>query len=121
MKDYIVWILKIYMKDLSKILEKIYNTLGNKYLTDNFDAEPFEFKVKIRKGDRDDDLQDYIVEVYSIPDMPESFMYKSGKKDGNDGIDISVFKHKLKELIRYVDTSFDGFIITVGIRFMNSK
>ena len=33
------------MKNFNTILEKIYNTLGNKYLTDNFDTEPFEFKV----------------------------------------------------------------------------
>jgi len=41
------------MKNLNTILEKIYNTLGNKYLTDNFDTEPFEFKVKLRKGNTD--------------------------------------------------------------------
>ena len=106
---------------MDKVLEKVFSILGNKYLTDNFDTEPFEFKVKIRKGDGDYDLQDYIAEVYSIPDMPESFMYKSGKGDGMDGIDISVLKYKLKELIQYVDSSFGGFGRTVGIRFMNSK
>lgn len=109
------------MKNFDKVLEKIFNMLGNKYLTDNFDTEPFEFKVKLRKGDRDDDLQDYIIEVYSVPDMPDSFNYKSGKRNGSDGIDISVFKHKLKELINYVDSSFGGFGRTVGIRFMNRK
>ena len=110
-----------YMKNMDKVLEKVFSMLGNKYLTDNFDTEPFEFKVKIRKGDRDDDLQDYIVEVYSVPKMPKSFNYKSGRRNGSDGIDISVFKYKLKELIRYVDTSFDGFGRTIGIRFMNVK
>ena len=97
------------MKDLSKILEKIYNTLGNKYLTDNFDTEPFEFKVKIRSGDRDDDWQDYIVEVYSIPDIPRSFTYKSGKGNGMDGIHISVLGNKFREFMRYVDPSFGEF------------
>jgi len=109
------------MKNFNTILEKIYNTLGNKYLTDNFDTEPFEFKVRLRKGDRDDDLQDYIIEIYSVPDMPDGFNYKSGKRNGSDGIDISVFKHKLKEFINYVDSSFGGFGRTVGIRFMNRK
>ena len=109
------------MKNLEKVLDKVFNVLGNEYLTNNFDIEPFKFKVKIRRGDKDDDLQDYIIEVYSIPDMPESFMYKSGKRNGSDGIDISVFKHKLKELINYVDSSFGGFGRTVGIRFMNRK
>lgn len=109
------------MKNLDKILEKVYNTLGNEYLTNNFDTEPFEFKVNLRKGNREDDLQDYIIEIYSVPDMPNGFNYKSGKRNGSDGIDISVFKHHLKELIKYVDTSFGGFGRTVGIRFMNRK
>lgn len=109
------------MKNLNNVFEKVFNTLGNKYLTDNFDTEPFEFKVKIRKGNREEDLQDYILEVHSVPDMPDSFLYKSGKRNGSDGIDISVFKHQLKEFIKYVDTSFGGFARTIGIRFMNRK
>ena len=109
------------MRNLHKVLEKVYNTLGNEYLTNNFDTEPFEFKVNLRKGNRPDDLQDYIIEIYSVPDMPDGFYYKSGKRNGSDGIDISVFKHKLKELIKYVDSSFGGFGRTVGIKFMNRK
>lgn len=106
------------MKDLDKILEKLYNRLGNSYLTKNFDTTPFEFKVKIRKGDRDDDLQNYIVEVYSVPDLPQTFRYKSDKKNG---IHISVLGNRFKEYIGYVDTSFGGFGKTVGINFMNRK
>ena len=109
------------MKNLDKVLEKIYNKLGNQYLIDNFGVEPFEFKVKIRKAHRDDVSNDYIIEIYSVPDMPDSFDYKSGKRNGSDGIDISVFKHKLRELIKYVDTSFGEFGKYVGIRFMNRK
>jgi hypothetical protein len=105
--------------NLDKILEKVYNTLGNKYLTDNFDVEPFEFKVKIRRGDRMDDMQDYIIEVYSVPDMPQSFFYKSGRIDNKDGIDISVLRRKFRELTNYVDSSFGGFTRTLGISFMN--
>ena len=109
------------MKDLSKVLEKVFNVLGNMYITDNFDAEPFEFRVNVRKGNRDDDLQDYIVEVYSTPNMPESFNYKSGKKDSVSGIHISVLGNKFRELMRYVDSSFGEFRKTVGIRFMNAE
>lgn len=112
------------MKDLEKALDRIYNRFGNKYLTDNFDTEPFEFKVRIRKGYRSEnynDFDDYIVEVYSVPDMPESFEYKGGKRDGNDGIHISVLKHKFKEYIGYIDSSFGEFRKTVGIKFMNAK
>jgi len=106
------------MKSLDKVLERIYNTLGNFYLTDNFDTDTFEFKVNIRKGDRDDDLQDYIVEVYSVPDLPESFMYKDSN---NSGIHISRLGHEFKELIKYVDSSFGEFRKTIGIKFMNVK
>jgi hypothetical protein len=106
------------MKDLDKKLEKVYNTLGNKYITDNFISEPFEFRVKIRRGDRDDDLQDYIVEVYSIPNMPKSFTYKPEKNEFLNGIHISVLKSKFKEFIKYVDSSFGGYGGTVGVNFI---
>ena len=112
------------MKDLEKALNRIYNRFGNKYLTDNFDTEPFEFEVRIRKGYRSEnynDLTDYIMEIYSVPDMPDGFNYKGGKRNGSNGIDISVFKHKLKELMGYIDTSFGGFGRTLGIKFMNKK
>lgn len=109
------------MEHFDKVLEKMYNRLGNSYLTKNFDTEPFEFKVNIRKGDREEDLQDYIVEVYSIPDMPKSFKYKSGKGNGFQGIDISILKKKFKEYIEYVDPFIGKFGKTVGIKFMNVK
>ena len=106
------------MKDLGKVLEKIYNRIGNSYLTDNFDTGPFKFKVNIRRGDREEDLQDYIVEVYSVPDLPESFKYKGNNKEG---IHISALKNKFKEYIGYVDSTFGGFRKTIGIKFMNVK
>lgn len=106
------------MKDINKVLEKLYNTLGNDYLTSKFDTEPFEFKVNVRKSKDVHDLQDYIVEVYSVPDMPESFMYKSDKRNG---IHISVLKNKFKNYIRYIDSSFGEFRRTIGIKFMNVK
>lgn len=72
---------------LSNILEKVYNKLGNKYLTDNFITEPFEFKVKVRYVG-DDEYYDYIVDVYSTPDIPKSFEYKPEirERDKYDGI-----------------------------------
>lgn len=106
---------------MDRILEKIYNRLGNSYLSDKFDVGPFEFKVNFRRGDRDEDLQDYIVEVYSVPDVPESFMYKGGGKDGISGIHISVLKSKFKEYIGYIDPTFGEFRKTIGIKFMNVK
>ena len=109
------------MKNLNTILEKIYNTLGNKYITDNFDSEPFEFKVNIRSGNRDDDFErDFVIEIYSIPDMPNGFTYKPGKSEYN-GIHISLLKREFLDYIKYVDSSFGGFRKTIGIKFMNVK
>lgn len=110
------------MKNLDRILEKMYNTMGNKYLIDNFDTGPFEFRVNVRRGDRDDDLQDYIVEVYSTPEVPRSFRYKpdnENKIGHRVGIDISVLGHKFKEYASYVDPSFGKFRKTIGVKFMN--
>ena len=109
------------MKDLDKVLKKIYNGIGNSYLTKNFDTGPFEFNVNFRRGDRDEDLQDYIVEVYSVPDLPKSFMYKEKNKEGMNGIHISVLKKKFKEYIEYIDPTFGKFGKTIGIKFMNVK
>lgn len=107
------------MKGLANFLEKIYNTMGNKYLTENFDTEPFEFKVNVRRGNRNYDLHDWIVEVYSVPNMPKSFMYKKGKDTDSDGIDISVLTKLFKDYTKYFDTSFGEFQKTIGVKFMN--
>ena len=103
---------------LSNVLEKVYNKLGNKYLTDNFVTEPFEFKVNVRY-DRDNEYYDYIVDVYSIPDIPKGFEYKPEIKEmkKTDGIDISVLKHEFKQMIKYVDDSFSKRIY--GVNFVN--
>lgn len=105
--------------ELSNILEKLYNKLGNKYLTDNFVTEPFEFKVNVIY-DRDNDMYDYIVKVYSNPDIPDSFYYKPEIKEEKrmDGIHISVLKSKFKEYIQYVEPSSKRHY---GIEFMNKK
>lgn len=110
------------MKNMDKILKRVYNTLGNKYLTDNFKTEPFEFDVKVRRGDREDDLQSWIVEVYSVPDLPESFVYKKQNEGRvSDGIHISVLRREFKNYIKYVDPSFGGYGKTIGVKFMNLK
>jgi len=110
------------LEDLSKVLEKVYNTLGNKYLTDNFETEPFKFKVYVRRGGKGD-LWDYIVQVQPTPGVPRSFTYKPEVKEKNkiwaDGIDISVLRSEFKNYIEYVDSSFGGFGKTIGVVFYN--
>lgn len=109
------------LTQLSNVLEKIYNTLGNKYLTDNFITDPFEFKVKVRYG-TDEDYYNYIIEVYSVPNIPQSFYYKPEvkKRDNKqaDGIDITVLAYEFKNMIEYVDGSYKT---GTGIKFMNKK
>ncbi len=103
--------------ELSTSLEKIYNTVGNRYLTGNFITEPFEFKVKVIY-DRDNDMYDYIIQVYSIPDIPDSFKYRPENKESKrvDGIHISVLKSKFKEYMKYIDPNSNRYY---GIEFMN--
>lgn len=105
------------LTQLSDSLEKIYNKLGNKYLTDNFITEPFEFKVKVRYG-TDDDNHKYVADVYSIPDVPRDFDYKPELKKIKiiDGIHRSVLNFKFQEMIEYVDLSKKG---QIGINFVN--
>lgn len=103
---------------LSNILEKMYNTMGNKYLVDNFETTPFEFKVKVLY-DRDDPYDDYHIQIYTVPDIPENFFYRPEKKKGwSDGIHISVLENKFKEYTQYADPSSKRYY---GIKFMNKE
>jgi beta-galactosidase beta subunit len=109
------------LTQLSNVLTKVYNTVGNRYITDNFISEPFEFKVKVRYGDPYE-YHKYYVDVYSIPDMPEFFKYtpELRKKEKKDvvGADVNVIGIKFKSLIEYVDNERKGLI---GVNFMNVK
>jgi hypothetical protein len=107
------------LKILSNQLKKIYNTLGNEWLVSNFKTEPFVFSVFVRRGD-EMDVWDYVVEVYSHPQMPNAFEYKDELNKPFDGVDISVVRGKFKEFINYVE-SFGGFQKTIGVEFMDRK
>jgi hypothetical protein len=108
------------LTQLSTMLEKLYNKLGNRYLTKNFITEPFEFEVKI-KHDKDNDMYDYIIEVYSNPPMPEGFKYRpeviEEKNKTAGGAHISVIRSEFKKMFEYLDTNFKY----VGVVFMNMK
>jgi hypothetical protein len=107
------------LTQLSNVLGKIYNTLGNKYLTDNFITEPFEFKVKVRYG-TDEEYYRYVIEVYSVPDIPRSFWYKPEVIENKraDGIDITVLAYEFRNMLEYVDGSYKT---GAGFKFMNRK
>ena len=74
--------------ELSNALEKLYNSVGNRYLTSNFITEPFDFKVNV-KYDRDNEMYDYIVQVYTNPDIPEEFFYKPEVKEEKNSAGLS--------------------------------
>ena len=107
------------LKVLSNQLTKIYNTLGNEWLTSNFVTEPFVFSVYLRRGDPMD-TTDYVIEIYSHPQMTETFKYKKELEKNVDGVHISVLRNKFKELANYVER-FGGFGNTVGVNFMDMK
>jgi hypothetical protein len=106
------------MKLSPKTIEKIFNTIGNEYLVSNFETEPFEFKVNIRR-DRNHELYDYIVEINSTPAIPETLKYRPEIGKRSDGAHISVLRNEFKNFIRYVDSSFGGFGNILGVEFMN--
>lgn len=106
------------MKLSPKTIEKIFNTIGNEYLVSNFETEPFEFKVNIRRGGNDD-LYDYIVEINSTPAIPEILKYRPEIGKRADGAHINFIRNEFKNFIRYVDSSFGSFGNTMGIEFMN--
>lgn len=105
------------LSEISSALEKIYNTMGNRYLTDNFNTEPFKFKVDIVRTQGDASMWDYVIRVESTPKMPESLQYK--KKDTPvDGIHQSVLRNNFKKYIYYIDPTFGTFRKTVGLVFV---
>ena len=103
---------------LSNQLTKIYNTLGNQWLTGNFETEPFDFRVFVKKGDSAD-LTDYVIEVYSDPPFPKNLKYRKDKGEGFNGIHYSVVKSHFKELAKYIDTKFGSFGKTLGVTLMD--
>jgi hypothetical protein len=103
------------LKLLSNQLTKIYNTLGNQWIVDNFISEPFVFRVFVRKGDFND-LHDYEVEIYTDRPFPQNFEYREKKKF--DGAHHSTVNQKFKDLTNYVER-FGDFRKTLGVKFMD--
>lgn len=107
------------LKLLSSQLTKIYNTLGNEWLTQNFETEPFDMRVFVRKGGHPDYLHDYEVEIYTDRKVPKTLKYKEGIKPNKSGAHISYIIGYFKDLAKYVDSSFGDFSKTLGVTFMD--
>lgn len=105
------------LADLSKSLTKIYNLFANEWIVDNFDSEPFDFRVYVRKGEVDD-LTDYVVEVYTDRPIPHILYYKDNESHKADGVHYSGVVKKLKELASYID-NFGHFQKTLGVQLMD--
>ena len=107
------------LPQLSKALTSLYNSLGNAWIVENLESEPFEFRVFVRRGDNDD-LTDYVVEVYTDRPIPHTIPYKNPSKQPTraDGIHYSVLRNKFEDLCDYVDR-FGGFRKTLGVKFMD--
>ena len=106
------------LPQLSKALTSIYNTLGNKWITENLKSDPFEFRVYVRKGD-DSDLQNIIVEVFTDRPIPQTLPYiNPDEHHGFDGIHYSFLINKFKEFADYVDR-FGDLGRTLGVKFMD--
>jgi hypothetical protein len=109
------------LTQLSEILEKLYNKLGNRYLTRNFITEPFEFKVKIRY-DKDNELYDYIIEINSNPPMPKIFRYRPEVREEQNktasGAHLSVIKGEFRKMYQSIETN-ENRKRFVGVVFMD--
>jgi hypothetical protein len=99
------------LSQLSIQLSKLYNKLGNDWLTKTFDTEPYQFTVYVKKGDEYLDKSDYVAEVYSDPWMPKSF--KKGKRK----IGIEKVIEKFEEFTEYISKTEKTF----EVKFMNIK
>jgi len=94
---------------LSKQLTKLYNKLGNEWLTNEFDTEPFDFTVYVKNGDEILDQGDYLVQIYSNTWMPKSFN-RNGKK-----VRLEKISNKFEEMAKYITELDDTF----EIKFMD--
>ena len=109
------------LTELSNILTKVYNTIGNRYIIENYTVGPFEFKVRIRYGNPYE-YHDYYAEVYSVPEIPEYFRYKpevrKEKKKLSPIVDYAFVELEFKKIISYIDPERSS---KFGVNFMNVK
>lgn len=108
------------LKILSNQLSKIYNTVGNEWLTRNFKTEPYDFKTFVKRGDIDDTV-DYIVEVYTHDLIPKDFEYRDeiANEKKTKSANHTILTNKLKELIKYIIPTTDDLKNTFSVKLMD--
>ena len=109
------------LEELSNVLTKVYNTVGNRYIIENYTVGPFEFKVKVRYGNPQE-YHDYYAEVYSVPEIPEYFRYKPEvrKEKNMNAVEVNsiIVELEFKKMISYIDPKRSS---KFGVNFMNVK
>lgn len=91
------------LNTISKSLEKLFNTAGNRYLTKKYDIEPFEFKVKTEYRIYQGEPYVYILVNTDRP-FPETLINKN--KDSVIKVSRSVVRQEFKKYLEYVSPSF---------------
>lgn len=111
-------------KSFDKLFEKIIDRFVNSYLKRVTDIDyNYNFEVKSRYGDRDSDLQDWIIEIYTDKPIPSKFQYSDEykKKKNVDGFHQNVLAYEIKQMLPSMGIDIKSFRNTVGIKFMNSE
>lgn len=84
----------------SKTLTKLFNSLGNSYITSNFDEQPFVFSVYLKKGDEMFDDADYLAEVHTNRFIPKNFKVKDTPKKR---VSIEKVRQEFEQMTSYLD------------------
>lgn len=95
----------IQLKQVSSSLSSIFNTLGNTWIVENFELEPFNFTVFVRQTGHDEEhLGKYIAEIYTDRFVPRNLkLSKKHRKKGKDYVPYTTIEKKFKELSKYLD------------------
>lgn len=97
--------MSIPLRQISSSLNSIFNTLGNNWIVENFELEPFNFRVYLRQTGHDEEhLGKYIAEIYTDRFVPRNLkLSKKHRKKGKDSVSYTTIEKKFKELSKYLD------------------
>lgn len=93
------------LRQISNSLSNLFNTLGNQWITENFELKPFNFRVFVRRTGHDEEhLGNYIAEVYTDRFVPRQLkLSKKFRKKGKEFVPYKFMEKKLKEISKYMD------------------
>jgi hypothetical protein len=84
----------------AKTLTKLFNSLGNSYITENFEEQPFLFNVYLKRGDPMFEEADYLAEVHTNRFVPKFFKLRSNPKKK---VSSEKIREKFQEMTSYLD------------------